>query len=110
MKELPVFKARKYDQVLVLITQVLTHPNKPDHSYIVHLDENTQGYYRAIFSLEYFTIAEATPTKSQWNSLKKKLKRHDRNVFVFKETGLVACESENLDAVCCYIDFGFFAH
>jgi hypothetical protein len=109
MKELPAFRARKYDQVLAFVTQVFTHADNPEQSYLQRLIENRDSHYRAIFRLDYFTGA-TTPTKSQWNSLKKKLKRHDKQVFVFKEVGTIECEPNDTANHCGYVDFGFFAH
>ena len=47
------------------------------------------------------------PSKSQWSTLKKQLKRRDHQIFVFKEYGTVPCNAET-DATCLYLDFGFF--
>lgn len=67
------------------------------------------GRCRAIFAKSYFVLHEdaTEPSKSQWSSLKKKLKRHNSNVFVFKETGEVTC-NEKADENCYFIDFGYF--
>ena len=103
MKTLPDFKTRRIDEVESFAMQVFTHPDEPEHSHFQRLETFADGHYRAIFSPAYFRRA-ADPTKSQWNNLKKKLKRHDKQVFVFKECGLIAEENTG------YIDFGFFAH
>ncbi len=90
MKALPPFKKRPYDATHDYIKTVLT------------------GHYRATFDLRYFVLAagHTEPSRSQWNGLKKKMKRHHRGVFVFKEHGI-------LDSVdnppVGYVDFGFFA-
>src|SRR5947207_3088212 len=100
-QELPEFKSRSRDDVLAYITLMLTN-----HAGVVALHELKQyndGHYRAIFRPEYF--AQAEPTKSQWNSLKKKMKRHDDKVFIFKDHGEINCPP----AKCYYLDFGFFA-
>ena len=106
MKDLPEFKAHKHEEVVMFITQVLTHPNKPEETYFRRLVEYEDGHYGAEFSLSYFASTDI-PTKSQWNSLKKKLKRHDKKAFVFKDYSIVPCA----DSVSCgFVEFGFYAH
>lgn len=103
MKSLPDFKTRRLEEVETFAAQVITHPDEPEHSYLKRLEPFADGHYRAIFNLAYFR-SSATPTKSQWNNLKKKMKRHDKQIFIFKDCGLLAEENAG------YIDFGFFAH
>jgi hypothetical protein len=69
------------------------------------------GRCRAIFKKSFFTLneGETEPSKSQWSTLKKKLKRHNRGVFIFKETGETACAEGSSDK-CFYIDFGFYRY
>lgn len=69
------------------------------------------GACRAIFKTGYFVLQgdNTEPSKSQWSTLKKKLKRHNKGVFVFKETGTTPC-TENSDTECYYVDFGFFLY
>jgi hypothetical protein len=43
------------------------------------------------------------PSKSQWNGLKKRLKRMDQQVFIFKVHGHQRAGDQNY----CYLDFGF---
>jgi hypothetical protein len=64
-----------------------------------------KGYYRALFDVTYFTIQPGNdkPSKSQWNTLKKRMKRINRGVFILREYGEIAYDGETL----CYIDFGF---
>jgi len=104
--DLPRFKQRPFDAVHKYAAGVLTAPQR-DKTSLRQLIPYGDGHYRAIFSLDYFTLAEgqAAPTRSQWGSLKKKLKRHDRRVFVFKDHGLITCQG----APCGYVDFGFLA-
>jgi hypothetical protein len=109
MKDLPEFRRFSHNYVIALATQIMTHPNQPDHSYFRRLVEYEDGHYAAVFGLEYFGASE-TPTKSQWNSLKKKFKRHDKRIFVFKEHTLEGCGSPDDDARCGAVEFGFFAH
>jgi hypothetical protein len=74
------------------------------------IEENADHHFRVIFKSTQFHIHEGhdSPTKSQWSSLKKRMKRHDTNVFVFKETGKADCPDEQSEDDCYYVDFGFF--
>ena len=105
MKELPEFKTQKREFVNDFLRQVFMHPNQ-EQSHFVRLEEHKDGHYSAVFSLNYFASPDA-PTKSQWNSLKKKLKRHDKRIFVFKDTSVIECDALG---GCGSLDFGFFAH
>jgi hypothetical protein len=107
-KPLPKFKPRALSSVQKLLSNVLTNPTVGEQSQLVSIDEYPDGHYRAWFSRNYFVLAEdaTEPSKSQWNTLKKKLKRHDARAFVFKEYGSEVRDGETLD----YLDFGFFAH
>ena len=69
------------------------------------------GRCRAIFTKSYFVLHEdaTEPSKSQWSSLKKKMKRHNHRIFVFKETGETLC-NEKADETCYFIDFGYFRY
>jgi hypothetical protein len=107
MKALPPFKKRPYDATHDYIKTVLT-AHHADDSFLHELVAYDDGHYRATFDLRYFVLAagHTEPSRSQWNGLKKKMKRHHRGVFVFKEHGI-------LDSVdnppVGYVDFGFFA-
>lgn len=107
MKELPEFQHRSLEVVATFLTQTLTHPNAPEETYFRRLIPFEDGHFRAVFSLAYLGNVE-TPSKSQWNSLKKKLKRHDKRIFIFKDHGFEPCDPP--DERCGYIDFGYFAH
>ena len=87
---------------LPLANQIFT-----DNFITLNIDDN--GRCRAIFKKSYFVLQgdNTEPSKSQWSTLKKKLKRHNRGVFVFKETGEIACSPES-ETMCYYLDFGFF--
>lgn len=101
MKPLPTFVQHHHDYVATFITGVLMHPDKDD-SYFIDLVEYDDHHFRVIFSTDYFHRDEGhqgEPTKSQWNTLKKKLKRHNRSVFVLKEHGLLGEKA--------YLEFGF---
>lgn len=108
MKELPKFRREGRRTVEGLLTQVFTHPNEPDVSYFRGLVEYPDGHYAAVFSLGYFVDTDV-PSKSQWNSLKKKLRRHDRRIFVFKEQQIVLCGNFDAAVRCGQMEFGFFA-
>lgn len=105
MKDLPQFRKRDFDAVYEFMEHVLTRNEDTSLHELIPYDD---GHFRAIFKIDYFLIAEdrTEPSKSQWSTLKKKLKRHDDRIFVFKEHGFVACD----DNTCGYIDFGFFQH
>lgn len=107
MKDLPKFQKRNREAVLDYISAVLTKKQRSEKSYLIALIAYDDGHYRTIFDPAYFVIHEGQdrPSKSQWNGLKKKLKHHDRRVFVFKEHGEVECDGKR----CYYVDFGFFA-
>lgn len=101
MKPLPTFISHHHDYVARFIAEVLTHPDKED-TYFIDLVEYDDHHFRVIFSIDYFHRDEAhqdEPTKSQWNTLKKKLKRHNRSVFVLKEHGTLHDNA--------YLEFGF---
>jgi hypothetical protein len=78
----------------------------------IRLEEFDDGHFRVVFKSTYFVLQEeqTEPSKSQWSTLKKKMKRHNKGVFVFKETGGVDCEAVTADYACYYVDFGFFAY
>ena len=114
MKDLPDFVPRPYDQVKAFAEDVLTNHITPDESQLVVLWRFDDHSFRAVFEKDYF--GTETPTKSQWNSLKKKLKRVDRNVFVFKEHGEIDLDTREAptddtspDDICYFLDFGFLA-
>jgi len=102
MNDLPTFAPRPYDSVQQFIADALTN-HASDQSHLLTLLAFADGHYRAVFGKTYFILPPETetPSKSQWNSLKKKLKRLDARVFIFKEHG----EQDG----AYYLDFGFFA-
>lgn len=109
MKELPPFKRMGHTHIQRLLSEVFIHPRDLETSYFRRLVEFDDGHYGAVFDLDYFAGAE-TPTKSQWNTLKKKLKRHDKRIFVLKEHGVTTCHEDAQELRCGVIEFGFFAH
>lgn len=85
-------------------------------SSLLDVIEYDDGHYRAVFKSGYFTLHEGAtePTKSQWNTLKKRMKRHNREIFIFKEYGEVDCDvlygEKERGYRCLYVDFGFFKY
>ena len=112
--DLPDLKHMKPSYVRHFVTRIFSKPSLKGSQFI-DLITFPQGYYRAIFSRDYFELydEQAAPTKSQWSTLKKKMKRHDRRVFVLRETGEIDCgkpvTSQATAKMCFYLDFGFFA-
>ena len=101
--DLPEFEKRPQHQVLPYAKEIFT-------KHFVRLIEFEDGHFRVVFKPSYFILPEGTgePSKSQWGTLKKKMKRHHKGVFVFKETGTIDCSGERSN--CYYVDFGFFAY
>jgi hypothetical protein len=108
MSDLPEFRARPRQQVESFARVVFNNEPGRNTTHLFQLIDYPDGHYRAIFKPSYFILPEGqtVPSKSQWSSLKKKMKRHDHQVFVFKAYGEVPCGQER----CYYLDFGFFAH
>ncbi|MCB9435631.1 MAG: hypothetical protein H6673_01390 [Anaerolineales bacterium] len=102
MKELPSFQQQNFQVVEDLLAQVLTN-HISDETHLTTLIERADGSYRVLFDPAYFVLQEGytAPTKSQWATLKKKLKRHDNRIFVFKEIGTIDNQ--------CFLDFGYFS-
>jgi hypothetical protein len=103
--ELPEFRHVKRAYAARLIHSVLTHERGSALLELVAYDDH---HFRVIFASSYFQLAEGNeaPSKSQWNTLKKKLKRRDRTIFVFRAHGLL----DNTDAGNegkYFLDFGF---
>jgi hypothetical protein len=111
MSDLPAFRTRPTQAVIEYVSEVLTNFQGTGETAFVRLVEYNDNSYRAVFHRRYFTIPEGQtePSKSQWNSLKKKMKRHDPRVFIFKEHGATGCETDE-GSDCYYVDFGFFEH
>jgi len=107
--DLPEFQTRQPEQVMLYIRGVFS-------SSVIKLLSYDDGHFRIIFDASYFTMREdqTEPSKSQWGTLKKKMKRHNKQVFIFKKHGIIDCAE--IQAVvqattqCLYIDFGFFAY
>lgn len=114
MSDLPEFQKRKVHHVMPYITKIL---GAESGSALIKLVPYEDGHFRAVFKSTYFTLqeGETEPTKSQWSTLKKKMKRHDGFVFIFKQHGEMDCRqvaqnvSPDAKYKCLYVDFGFFA-
>ena len=109
--DLPKFKHLASEIAWNYIARVFAHSEDGRDSALLDLRAYPDGHFRAIFSGTYFTLSSehGEPSKSQWNSLKKKLKRHHKGVFIFKEHGQTDCPPESNTTACYYLDFGFFA-
>jgi hypothetical protein len=79
MKDLPAFRKHKHGDVVDYISEILINENSAEDSCFIDLLEYEDGHYRVLFKPRYFSLQEGQtePTKSQWNSLKKKMKRRD---------------------------------
>ncbi len=105
MHELPRFIRRDASHTEKFAAAALTNPAVNEATQFRHLIAYDDGHFRALFSPAYFVLqpGSSAPTKSQWNTLKKHLKRLDKQVFIFKEHG----EAEHNGERCYYVDFGF---
>jgi hypothetical protein len=108
MKDLPSFKHRDYDAVRAYAAQMLTNHTDPQTT-LLRLTEREDHSFEAVFAARYFVLAEGAtePTKSQWNNLKKRFKRSDSSLFIFKEHG--ACPCTDGKPGCYYLRFGYYA-
>ncbi|MCU0497159.1 MAG: hypothetical protein MUF87_07410 [Anaerolineae bacterium] len=97
---LPHFQKRSQHYAQMFIERALSHRGEYLLKEVIVYDD---GHFRAVFGSGYF--GDQPPTKSQWSTFKKHLKRVNPRVFVFKEYGTQACDQD----LCYYIDFGFFA-
>lgn len=106
-KPLPEFRRIGRERVITYLKNVFVNDRASPVSQFHSLVEYDDGHYRALFKPGYFVLSDdqPAPTKSQWNTLKKHMKRMNPDVFLFKEHGEVSCG----DSQCFYVDFGFFA-
>lgn len=112
--ELPEFQRRAKQKVLPLLNDVF-------RGQVVELLDYPDGHFRVILKADVFTLqpGENAPTRSQWSTLKKRLKRRDKQIFIFKDSGSLPCpkaapvqnaEGDDAAPICYYLDFGFFLH
>lgn len=107
MKSVPRFRRRTRDAVEAYASRALAH--EAEATYLRRLIAFDDGHFRAVFDPAYFRLAAGqAPSKSQWNTLKKRFKRLDPTVFLFKEHGETRCDPDQPDMNCYYLDFGFF--
>ena len=107
--DLPDFRKMKPHYVAALMNSVLSGGGGAS---LVRLIEFEDHHFRAVFKPSYFQLAEGAdlPSKSQWNTLKKKMKRRNRLVFIYREYGQISCHdshSGKAEQACLYLDFGF---
>ncbi len=103
--EVPAFRRVKRAYAARLIHSALANERG---SALLELIEYDDNHYRAVFAESYFLLRadNETPSKSQWNTLKKKLKRRDRSIFIFRAHGKL--EAADAQAkVKYYLEFGF---
>ena len=103
--EVPEFRAVKRAYAARLIHSALTNERG---AALLELVEHDDRHFRAVFAASYFqpSAGRESPSKSQWSTLKKKLKRRDRSIFIFREHGKLAAASAD-KSVRYYLDFGF---
>jgi len=102
--QLPAFIRRDRDDVFELMRGLLTNPfQQPPTSHLKAVIPYDDGHFRVLFDPAYFILAAGAdaPSKSQWNTLKKRLKRHEPTLFIFKQHGT--------QGAALYLDIGFVA-
>ena len=104
--ELPEFRKMKKAYVTKLINSILIGAGGAS---LVRMNDYDDNHFRVIFKISYFQLTDGNdmPSKSQWNTLKKKMKRRDRSIFIFREYGSIECEGASEGNTCLYLDFGF---
>ena len=103
--DVPTFRRVKRAYAARLIHSALTNERGPA---LLELIEYDDKHFRAVFASSYFQPAagHGGPSKSQWNTLKKKLKRRDRSIFVFRAHGELDGPAA-ASAGKYFLDFGF---
>ncbi len=103
--ELPEFRPVKRAYAARLLHSALSNERG---AALLELIEYDDRHYRAVFAASYFQPAAGHdgPSKSQWNTLKKKLKRRDRSIFIYREHGILQ-ESAAGKTPRYFLDFGF---
>ena len=79
-KELPRFRKIQRRYAAAIIRDTLSGPRG---SALLQLIEHDDHHFRAIFDSKFFQLpaGKSEPSKSQWNTLKKRLKRRDRSIL-----------------------------
>jgi hypothetical protein len=103
VSDLPEFEKRPRARVMPLMNDVFG-------SSFVALETFEDGRFRVIFRRHVFTLPDeaSEPSRSQWTTLKKRLKRRDRRIFIFRDYGKVMREQPMEEQY--YLDFGFFRY
>jgi hypothetical protein len=107
MSDIPEFRKQPFDRVHKFMAEVLTNPQAGPKSCLRQLKvDKTTHQYRALFDPAYFALStdRPAPTKSQWTTLRKRMKRHRSDVFIFKGHGTTMFQGKE----CYYLNFGFF--
>lgn len=104
---LPDLAYRDLESVQAFSERALHRGDAAEETSFLGIDALPAHVFRAYFDPAFFTLAEgqSEPSKSQWNTLKKRMKRLHPLVFVLRNYGEIDHESFGK---CCYIDFGFF--
>lgn len=110
--ELPAFRKVQRSYAAALVHGALSGPHGSSLLQLIEFDDH---HFRVIFDIKQFQLAEGMqlPSKSQWNTLKKRLKRRDRTIFVFRQYGPIDCSSREkalAARTCLYLDFGFLVY
>ena len=107
--DLPRFRKVKRSYAASLVQGALSGPAGASLLQLIEFDDH---HFRAVFDPKHFQLAAGAdlPSKSQWNTLKKRFRRRDRSIFIFRAYGRIDCGAHGkaLKAkTCLYIDFGF---
>lgn len=108
MTDLPHFRKSSPEYAQKVAEEMLTNPfQTPPKTHLIRLIAYEDNHFRAVFNPAYFILpeGETAPSKSQWNTFKKRIKRHHPAIFIFKDHGETTHEGQRV----FYIDFGFFA-
>ncbi len=107
--DLPDFRKVQHSYAMRIVHSVFSGSGGAALLWLIQYDDN---HFRAIFDAGYFVLRpdQTGPSKSQWSTLKKKLKRRNRSIFIFRAHGEVDCRqarSARKGQKCLYLDFGF---
>lgn len=101
MSNLPELSPKSLDEVKNFAEEAFSR-NKVN--YFVSVEKKESNLFRVFFDPTYFVIQpdRTEPSKSQWNTLKKHIKRLNSSVFVSKFHGL---QNNRY-----FVDIGFFVN
>ncbi len=107
--DLPDFRKVKHSYAASIANSVLSGPRGAALLRLVEFEDN---HFRAIFDQGYFQLqaGNSAPSKSQWSTLKKKFKRRNRSIFVFRAYGELPCRQvtrAHEGRTCLFLEFGF---